>query len=106
MRRRGDLESQLQKQRDRLLREYRRNVLGVVVANPRPLLTTLVEEAWISRLDLKRPAPIVRLLDGNSSKADASGVFALIYFLSHVARHPDMVKVESDRTAGPGPVKS
>ena len=82
------LQAQLTKQRQRLLSEYRRNVLGVVVAHRTPLFGEGLEPAWVTNSDSRSNVRIARLLDQKTSKPDPEGIFALIYFLSHVARHP------------------
>jgi len=83
-----DFQSQLRKQRFRLLPEYRRNVLGVVIGYRRPLLTIEVEPDWVAKVDRKVDVQMTRLLSRRSSRADVDGIFALIYFLSHVGRLP------------------
>ncbi len=83
----ADLEKQLAAPRRRLLREYRPNVLGVVVSNRRPLHQGRVGRSWIARRTLEDPPPTVRLLDARG-RADAEGILGLIYFLRHVVVAP------------------
>lgn len=85
------VEAQLAEQRLRLLSEYRRNVLGVVISAPKALHNVPIREDWVSHLDPRKPAPILRLLHRGSRRADTDGIFGLIHFLTHVARHPDAV---------------
>jgi len=82
------LQVQLRKQRQRLLSEYRRNVLCVVVAHPTPLFGEGLEPEWVKSSDSRADVRVARLLDKKTSKPDPEGIFALIYFLCHVARHP------------------
>lgn len=89
--------AQLAKQRLRLLSEYRQNVLGVVIADSKPLHKVRIHEQWVSQLDPHDDVPIVRLLDRNSSEADTDGIFGLIYFLAHMARDPRCANSSEDR---------
>ena len=82
----GDFQSQLRKQRFRLLPEYRRQVLGVVIASGRNLFGGDVNPEWVTQSDPKADVRMTRLLNRKSLEPDVDGVFALIYFLSHVAR--------------------
>jgi hypothetical protein len=82
----GGLQEQLKKQKLRLLSEHRRNVLGVVVAHQTPLFGEGLEPEWVRNSEPQGEVRVVRLLDKKTSKPDPEGIFALIYFLSHVAR--------------------
>jgi hypothetical protein len=75
---------QLERQRSRLLSEYKPNVLCVVVAHPTPTCGTLPPD-WVRAATVRDPVCVVRLLD-NDSQPDVDGIFGLIYFLSHLAR--------------------
>ena len=83
------MQEQLKKQRHRLLVPYRRNVLGVVLSGPRSLHEVSIVPDWVSRLDPTSAVPVVRLLADDQPTADADGIFALIYFLNHVVKHPE-----------------
>lgn len=80
------LQKQLSRQKLRLLSEYRRNVMGVVVAHNRPLFGEGLEPDWVAKSRPGDAVRIARLLDRQTSNPDPDGIFALIYFLSHVAR--------------------
>jgi hypothetical protein len=80
---------QLRQQRSRLLTTYRRNVLGVVVASSRRNLNIPnVGPNWVAEADPAQQPPFLRLIDRRTGKPDPDGIFAFIYFLSHVARNP------------------
>lgn len=78
---------QLRQQRSRLLTTYQRNVLGVVVASRRNLSIPNVGPNWVSETDIAQPPPFVRLINRRTGQLDSDGIFAFIYFLSHVARN-------------------
>jgi hypothetical protein len=80
------LQKQLKKQKQRLLSNYRRNVLAVVVAHHRPLFGQGLEPDRVAKSQLGDDVQIARLLDKRTSNPDPEGIFALIYFLSHVAK--------------------
>lgn len=80
-----ELQKQLQKQKMRLLNEYKRNVLAVVVAHRRPLFGEGLEPDWVPK-QTGDGVRIARLLDSRTYDPDPDGIFALIYFLSYVAR--------------------
>jgi hypothetical protein len=79
-----DVRAQLERQRRRLLPEYRMNILCVVVAHPTPIGGALSSD-WVAGQQAGEPVSVVRLLDGES-RPDADGIFKLIYFLSHLAK--------------------
>jgi len=83
----ADLQDQLKEQRRRLLSEYRRNTLAVVISHRASPFIGDVTPNWVTNVNLAEPPPVIRLLD-SKSQPDTDGVFALIYFLSHVARIP------------------
>ncbi|MDP3738697.1 MAG: hypothetical protein Q8R02_14985 [Hyphomonadaceae bacterium] len=85
--------AQLQRQRMRLSSELRANALGVVVQHYAPLFKGRMSPGWPG--DSARPPEpaFTRLLDSGTHKPDAKGIFAFIYFLSHVA------KAQGPRTA-------
>ncbi len=80
------LKKQLTKQKMRLLSEYRRNILAVVVAHDRPLFSGNVETNWVAKTRLDDDVRITRLLNKQTSEPDPDGIFALIYFLAYVAK--------------------
>jgi hypothetical protein len=82
----GSLKKQLRDQQLRLLSEYRRNVLGVVIAHECPLFGDGLDPEWVENAGPADPPRMVRLLDKNTSSPDPEGIFALIYFLTHLAR--------------------
>jgi hypothetical protein len=79
-------QEQLNTQRMRLLSTYRRNVLGVAVAHSRPLFTHPLESDWVPNSPIQGPAAMTRLLSKKPPEPDTDGIFALLYFLSYVAR--------------------
>jgi len=79
------LYEQLDRQKKRLLLEYRKNVLCVVVSHTVPLCGTLSPN-WVKEGTTGTPVQVVRLLDKKTSKPDVDGIFGLIYFLYHLAR--------------------
>jgi hypothetical protein len=83
------LQEQLQRLRMRLLATYRRNVLGVVASARRPLFQGDVTPDWVAQSNLKDPPAMTRLLKSTTGPADVGGLFALVYFLSHLARPGD-----------------
>lgn len=78
-----EIREQLERQKRRLLSEYKQNVLCVVVAHPTPTCGTLSSD-WVKAATASDPVRVVRLLD-TDSKPDVDGIFGLIYFLSHLA---------------------
>ncbi len=89
------LKEQLTKQKMRLFSEYRRNILTVVVAHEEPLFSGHVEPDWVANTRLEDDVMITRLIDKRTSKPDPDGIFALIYFLNHVAKHPKVKREKS-----------
>lgn len=82
------VQRQLRTLRSRLLSEYRKNVLGVVIAHAQPLFVDDLTPGWVMDAEMDADVRMTRLLSRSGSKPDPDGVFALIYFLSHVVRNP------------------
>ena len=80
------LVEQLERQRMRLLSTYRRNVIGVVLSAGPRLFSEELTPDWVAKSKLAQPPAMIRLLKGPSGPVDVDGLFALVYFLSHVAR--------------------
>ena len=79
------VQAQLDRQRRRLLSEYQQNIICVVVSH-NSSLGGVPSPDWVRESGSHDPVRIVRLLDTETSKPDVDGIFALIYFLSHLAR--------------------
>lgn len=83
------LKEQIKKQKMRLLSNYRRNILTVVVAHESPLFSKTVEPNWVEKTKLD-DIIITRLLDKNTSQPDPNGIFALIYFLAYISKNAQL----------------
>lgn len=78
---------QLRQRKQRLLQEFRSNVLGVVVSNKKALFDRNdFKEDWLKDSKWKEAPVMTRLLSKDSKDADTDGVFAFIDFLSQVAK--------------------
>lgn len=77
---------QLQKLQSRLLSEYKRNVLCVVVNHQSPLFVEAPTPDWMSNRPIQKGPAFTRLLSSEDNQPDCNGIFAFVYFLSHVAR--------------------
>jgi hypothetical protein len=82
----NQIRKQLGRLRERLLQEYRRNVLGVVVSHRSPLFEGEVNERWLSDPRWNDELPVIRLLSQNPLEVDTDGVLAFVYFLAQIAQ--------------------